>query len=220
MGGCLALFRGMGRIGMSSWKTVPMVPSGIRRTRSAPPRMANLTRQTPVELSISASSDLPRMEAAMIRRTLRRLVPRLLQQIGSCRGVLHFHVVGDPEMKDLHSRFCNNSATTDVLTFDFSPTTRQARSQNLTIDAEIVLCADEARRQASARKTTISREILLYALHGILHCMGHDDCTKEAYRAMHSREDELLRTIGVGPLFYPNSPSSRQAVRARRMRKQ
>jgi ssRNA-specific RNase YbeY (16S rRNA maturation enzyme) len=50
----------------------------------------------------------------------------------------------------------------------------------------------------------LEKEALLYALHGLLHCLGHDDHDEAAYQAMHALEDALLDAIGVGPVFDPD----------------
>ena len=56
-------------------------------------------------------------------------------------------------------------------------------------------------QQAATRNHSPVRELLLYALHGMLHCLGHDDHDEAAYARMHAAEDAVLTAIGVGPLF-------------------
>ena len=45
----------------------------------------------------------------------------------------------------------------------------------------------------------VERELLLYCVHGLLHCLGHDDHDEAGWRAMHAREDEIERTLDVLP---------------------
>ncbi len=97
-------------------------------------------------------------------------------------------------MTDLHERHCGLDATTDVLTFPLS-------GDGEPVDVEIAVCLDEAVRRAVERGHEPERELLLYCLHGLLHCTGWDDHTTEDYDAMHAREDEILRAIGVGDVF-------------------
>jgi probable rRNA maturation factor len=56
---------------------------------------------------------------------------------------------------------------------------------------------------AKERKIPPDREVLLYAIHGMLHLLGHDDKTARGYRTMHRTEDELLTELGLGPVFAP-----------------
>jgi probable rRNA maturation factor len=104
-------------------------------------------------------------------------------------------VVDDRRMTELHDRYMGLAETTDVLTFPASS------SGGAAIDVDIAVCADEAARQAGRRGHGVDRELLLYALHGVLHCAGFDDDTNEAYRAMHAEEDRILRAIGEAPVF-------------------
>jgi hypothetical protein len=46
-------------------------------------------------------------------------------------------------------------------------------------------------------------ELLLYALHGVLHLCGFDDTTERGFRTMHRREDDILTQLGFGPVFAP-----------------
>ncbi len=84
--------------------------------------------------------------------------------------------------------------TTDVLSFELS-------GPGDPIEADIAVCADEAERRAARMGHTIRQELLLYALHGVLHCAGFDDETAEGFEAMHAEEDRILTAIGVGPIF-------------------
>ena len=69
------------------------------------------------------------------------------------------------------------------------------------VSGEVVICVPEARRQAKKRRSPVERELLLYALHGMLHLIGFDDRTEAGYRKMHEKEDEVLTELGAGPVF-------------------
>jgi probable rRNA maturation factor len=103
-------------------------------------------------------------------------------------------VVGDEKMRSLNQAHRGVADTTDVLAFEH-------REDDPAIEADIVVCADEAARRAAELDHTIERELLLYALHGVLHCAGFDDHTNEDFEAMHVEEDRILTAIGVGPTF-------------------
>jgi len=49
--------------------------------------------------------------------------------------------------------------------------------------------------------TPLRRELLLYVVHGVLHCLGMDDHDEAAAAAMHRVEDAVLTAIGVGPVY-------------------
>lgn len=114
------------------------------------------------------------------------------------RGEIRMAVVDDAAMAAAHERWCGAAGTTDVITFDLAA---GAAALGGEADADLLLCADEAARQAEARGIALEHELLLYALHGVLHCQGHDDGDERGYRRMHEREDEILAAIGVGRVF-------------------
>ncbi|MCC6660166.1 MAG: rRNA maturation RNase YbeY [Phycisphaerales bacterium] len=115
-------------------------------------------------------------------------------------GEVRVRVVDDPEMARAHQEFADTPGTTDVLTFDLSDPDAPARDRPV-LDTDILICADEAARQARARGHETERELLLYIVHGVLHCLGHDDHDPDAAAAMHAREDQVLMAIGVGPTY-------------------
>jgi probable rRNA maturation factor len=124
---------------------------------------------------------------------LRRLLARGLVSLGAT-GELRVRVVGDREMAAAHERYKGVSGTTDVLTFDLS-------EEPGAMDTDILVCMDEAERQATVRGHTPVEELLLYCIHGALHCLGHDDQDEAAAERMHRAEDELLELLGVGAIY-------------------
>ena len=105
-------------------------------------------------------------------------------------------LVDDLKMSQLHQRFMGIAGPTDVLTF---PLDADARGRSTC--GEVVICVGEARRQARQRHVPVERELLLYALHGLLHLCGFEDKTAAGFRKMHRTEDAILSQLGVGPVF-------------------
>jgi len=114
------------------------------------------------------------------------------------QGELRVRIVGDAEMAAMHERHLGDPSTTDVMTFDLS---EGAAVRNGTLDVDVLACIDEADRRAKDLGHPVERELLLYVVHAILHCLGHDDHDEASYARMHAREDEILERIGVGRTF-------------------
>ncbi len=114
-------------------------------------------------------------------------------------GEVRVRIVADPEMAHAHERYKGVEGTTDVLTFDLSG--GDDGTDDGTLDTDILVCIDEAERQARGRGHEPARELLLYALHGVLHCLGHDDHDEAAAARMHRAEDEVLERLGVGVTY-------------------
>jgi len=107
-------------------------------------------------------------------------------------------IVPDDRMRELHKRYKGEDSTTDVLTFPM-----QNPGAGIGIEADIVVCADEAARQAKELGHSVERELLLYIVHGLLHCCGFDDHTEADAAKMHAEEDRILEAIGVGATYKP-----------------
>ena len=138
-----------------------------------------------------AASGLP-IDRGFLHGHLERSIAHLPRPVAR----VHVEIVGDREMDRLHRVHSGIPGTTDVLTF---PGHREGEP----IDVDIVACADEAARRAAEFGHGIDRELLLYALHGLLHCCGHDDHEPAAHGRMHAEEDRILRALGVGATFRP-----------------
>lgn len=122
---------------------------------------------------------------------------KLATLAGVAQMELSIVIVDDQQMSDLHEQFMDITGTTDVLTFDLSDDPDDPSQ----IEGELILCVDEASRQAASREHATRLELLLYALHGLLHLMGYDDHDDDDYDRMHAREDELLTMAGFDALF-------------------
>lgn len=144
------------------------------------------------------------------RRLIERAARHALTAEGFHRGSLSIAVVGRRAMRTLHRRTLSIDAATDVLTFDLLEDdelgiadcagAKVTLPAGRRIDAEIVVCADVARRRMRTLKAATA-ELCLYVVHGILHLAGHDDHDPPAFARMHAREDELLSEIGLGRVF-------------------
>jgi probable rRNA maturation factor len=109
---------------------------------------------------------------------------------------LSLALVGDKKMADLHLQFLGIPGPTDVLTFPL-----ELDKKGRPVSGEVVICVPEARRRCAENGGNLPRELLLYSLHGLLHLCGHDDRTSRGFQRMHRKEDDILRRIGVGPVF-------------------
>lgn len=116
---------------------------------------------------------------------------------------LEIRFVSDREMIRQHARHLGEPTTTDVITFNLSEDDEPDGSARgpRPIEAALIVCVDEAARQARERGHALEAELLLYVVHGLLHCLGHDDHDDAGFARMHAEEDRLLRAVGVGAIF-------------------
>lgn len=155
-----------------------------------------------MEFTGHALASLSTADRAWLMAAMERIKPLLGFPIARAA----FELVHDDRMRMLHARHMNLDSTTDVLTF-------AQNAPGEPIDVDVAICVDEAARrgqgapEGSASGTAhvaahgTRGEILLYALHGLLHAAGHDDRDAESYARMHAEEDRILDAAGFGRLF-------------------
>lgn len=173
-----------------------------RNVLIAPPKP-----RTQLRLTITAKAGA--RFAPFLKRNL-QAAHRLLKKRN--RGLplneLNIALVGDRRMSELHQEFLNVAGPTDVLTFPLE-TDRVDRA----ISGEVIVCVQVAERQAKANQIPVKHELLLYAIHGLLHLCGYDDRTAAGYREMHRLEDSILTELGLGPVFARTVESSKAEER-------
>ncbi len=155
-----------------------------------------------------AITTLDRVKAGRVA-PIRRAIGATLRLHGVKRACLSVALVDDATMADLHRTFLGRRGPTDVLSFDLNGSEGAHR-----VDGEIVLSVDTAAREAKRRGHAVDAELALYAVHGLLHLLGHDDRTARGAARMHRLEDEILGSLGIGAVFGGTAP--RPSTRARR----
>jgi probable rRNA maturation factor len=141
----------------------------------------------------------PRALLADRQRSLRLDRRRLEREVGSVLrsvrfpGDLSLSLVDDREMARLHGEFSGDPTPTDVLAF---PLEGPGPAGAGFPAGEVVVSVETAVREARARGLRPRTEVLLYAVHGILHLRGEDDHDPVRARRMDRRTLALLRGLG------------------------
>jgi len=92
-------------------------------------------------------------------------------------------LVDDATMRRLNRTFRHANKTTDVLTFPADSA------------GEIVICVDQARRQAMQEKHSVSTEVRYLIVHGILHALGYDHESDNG--EMNELEVDVREAVGL-----------------------
>ena len=142
-------------------------------------------------------SPSPRVFVSDRQRSLRIDARRLARELAEVLrrveypGDLSLSLVDDREMRELHARFSNDDTPTDVLAFPLDGPRPAGPA------GEVVVSVETALREARTRGLRPRGEVLLYAVHGILHLTGEDDHDPVRKKRMDRRTLHLLRALGV-----------------------
>jgi len=167
-------------------KPAPTAPTATTATTAT----TNARSQLQVQIVLETPDLRP-----PLKRWLTGEVKRIAALADVTQGSVTLVIVDDQRMTEMHGQYKDDLTTTDVLTFDLR------ESPDEPIEGDLILCIDEAARQAKRRQHDTRTELLLYAVHGLLHLMGYDDLRAADYRKMHAKEDELFQLAGYGNVF-------------------
>jgi probable rRNA maturation factor len=106
-------------------------------------------------------------------------------------------LVDEAESDALHRAHFDVTGSTDVMSF---PDGSINPENDRLLIGELVVCPAVAEAAAAAAPETrraIGDELLLYILHGTLHCVGYDDIDEDDRRDMWQRQVELLAPLGI-----------------------
>jgi probable rRNA maturation factor len=101
-------------------------------------------------------------------------------------------LVSDRTITALNLKFRKLARATDVLSF---PSGSIDPADRLTHLGDIAISLPRAAEQARARHKPPSQEVLLLAIHGVLHLLGHDHDTPAGKSRMWRAQKEILKEL-------------------------
>jgi len=133
------------------------------------------------------------------RFLFKRLLREVLTMCGfslAAPGVLQINLLSEAEMTSLNALHLGHQGLTDVITYDLRTTNLLFPGEEAPVLAEIYLCPKVAERAAGLYGQSPSRELFLYAVHGLLHLQGEDDLDDKARTSMRSAENRVMQAFG------------------------
>ena len=131
-------------------------------------------------------------------RYLKKIGARVLDACGAAEAELSLYVCGDRRMMELNSSWRGRAGTTDVLAFAQREGQGASLAGNLLGD--VVICLDQARRQAEEQGVALEQELVLLLVHGVLHLLGyeHEGVDTATKRRMFRRQAALVKELWQG----------------------
>ena len=113
---------------------------------------------------------------------------------------------GDPEMERLNFDHMGERGPTDVLSFPLHEWSVNDGESHLSDDdgvgppgamllGDVVIDLDQALRQAADGNWSVAEELVLLAIHGTLHLLGHDHAELEEEQHMRALEHRVLGVL-------------------------
>jgi probable rRNA maturation factor len=115
-----------------------------------------------------------------LQRRLEAALPLLPRPLPKELAEIEIVLVDRATMARVHGDFLGDPTETDVITFPYG---------------EILVCPAVAQDRARELGLQLNDEVLLYALHGLLHLAGYDDKTPKLSKQMAKVQEKLLRHL-------------------------
>lgn len=111
-------------------------------------------------------------------------------------------IVDDNTILELNREYRGKDSVTDVLSFPqfegHDELLADIRNDEAsTLIGDVVICYEQAERQADEYDTGITREILYLFVHSVMHLFGYNHMEEDEKAVMRKREEEVLAAIGV-----------------------
>ncbi len=126
--------------------------------------------------------------------------------LGTRNVEVELTLAGDAEMTRLNFDHMGERGPTDVLSFPLHEWSVEEGRSHLADDdgigppgalllGDVVIDVDQAVRQAAEGDWSVVEEMVLLAIHGTLHLLGHDHAEIDEEAAMRAIEHDVLRTL-------------------------
>ena len=121
--------------------------------------------------------------------TVRKWIAKVIDSHDCSLGELTYQFINDTDMLAINRKYLNHDNFTDIITFDYT--------DDYKISADIFVSIDRVRDNASTFSSAYQDEMMRVLIHGVLHCLGYPDKTKEEKEVMREKENECLELFHV-----------------------
>ncbi len=130
-------------------------------------------------------------------KVLQSQIRQLLEKLGETQCELSLLLTDDAEIRRLNKTYRNLDHATDVLSF---PQDENAVNESGdTLLGDVVISVETAARQAEEHHLSFNEELILLAIHGILHLLGYDhERSPQDARIMKDKTQVIFETLFPG----------------------
>jgi len=120
---------------------------------------------------------------------LKQVLKSAAEQLGTTVDNLSVALVDDARISQLNHQLLQRSGSTDVIAFE-------AEQDAEGSSGEIIISVPTAQRQAQQYGHSLTAELCLLAIHGLLHVMGYEDQTEAGHAKMERIQESLMAEVG------------------------
>lgn len=110
-----------------------------------------------------------------------KAVQRAARKLHGAPSGLSLVFVSPQRMRSINKKYLKHDYVTDVVSFDLGDGL-----------GEVIVCPQIAKTNAVYYRASVTKEIVLYVVHGLLHVSGYDDRTESDRKLMRVMERLLI----------------------------
>lgn len=146
-------------------------------------------------------------ETGQVQETHIELVEKLLQHAATVEKIeqpseVSITFVDNEAIHEINKQYRNKDQPTDVISFameELGEGEVQIVGEGMPrILGDIIISTDRTKEQAEEYGHSFERELGFLAVHGFLHLLGYDHMNEEDEKKMFGRQDDILKTFGLG----------------------
>ena len=111
--------------------------------------------------------------------------------------VISVTFVEPEEIRELNGQYRGKDAVTDVLSFPQFDDWDDLPEEGEIVLGDVVICMDQAARQAEEFGHSLEREVLYLFVHSIYHLLGYDHMEEDEKREMRQKEEDVMARLGL-----------------------
>lgn len=128
----------------------------------------------------------------------KKIIQKALDEIGFKEKniELSINLVGEGRIKALNKKYRGKNRTTDVLSFPLEKrVSAKTTADGIISLGDVFICLPIAKKSASKEGTSLSSELALLTIHGLLHLLGYDHETTRDEKAMFKLQEKILKRL-------------------------
>lgn len=127
----------------------------------------------------------------------------LKNEVGDFDAEVSLTIVDEDEIQNLNREYRGNDSVTDVLSFPMFESIEDLKAELSEVErgevliGDVVICYEQAMRQAEEYETGSKRELLYLFVHSMMHLLGYDHMNEEDKALMREHEEAVLNAMGI-----------------------
>ena len=118
------------------------------------------------------------------KSSLKNAITFVLRKLKLSSKTIYITFISDYKMKKINNEYRQKNTSTDVLSFNY-----ENSSNN--VMGEILISMNYCKKNILKNKNSLSKEVIILSIHGILHLLGYDHDNLENEKIMFELQEKL-----------------------------